>query len=59
MLGFPPTGNITAEMLKKRRRELGRKHHPDVVPAAQQKAATARMQSINAAADLLEKSLTS
>jgi hypothetical protein len=44
-LGFNPTDKLTEDMVKKRHRELARKHHPD------RGGSVARMQEINAAVD--------
>lgn len=51
VLGLTPTEALTLEILTKRRRELARKHHPD------RGGSVAKMQSINAAADVLEAEL--
>ena len=50
-MGFTQTEELTLEMLQKRRRELARKHHPD------RGGSVAKMQEINAAADVLEAHL--
>lgn len=47
VLGFPVNKKLTAEDIKKRHRELARKHHPD------RGGSVARMQEINAAVDRL------
>jgi curved DNA-binding protein CbpA len=47
-LGFSPSEPITLELLQQRRRVLARKHHPD------RGGSVAKMQTINAAADVLE-----
>lgn len=45
VLGFNPGDKLTEDMVKKRHRELARKHHPD------RGGSVARMQEINAAVD--------
>ncbi len=51
VLGFPPQGAITLEVVQQRRRELARKHHPD------RGGSVTKMQAVNAAADVLEAEL--
>lgn len=51
VLGFTPSEALTLEMIQKRRRELARKHHPD------RGGSVAKMQAVNAAADVLEGSV--
>lgn len=51
-LGFEPGGKITLELVKKRRRELAAKHHPD------RGGSVTKMQAINHAADVLEAELS-
>lgn len=50
-LGFAPSEPVTLEVLQRRRRELARKHHPD------RGGSVAKMQAVNAAADVLEAEL--
>jgi len=52
VLGFAASEPVTLEQIKKRQRELARKYHPDVPGGS-----VDRMQQINAAVDLLERSL--
>lgn len=47
VLGFPIGQKLTAEAIKKRHRELARKHHPD------RGGSVAKMQEVNAAVDRL------
>lgn len=47
-LGFQPADVLTADVIKKRRRTLARKYHPDATGGSPEK-----MASVNAAADLL------
>lgn len=49
VLGFPSSGRLVLAEVLARRRELARKHHPDLGGSVE------RMQAINAAADLLER----
>jgi hypothetical protein len=60
-LGIDPRTPITVDLLRARHRELAKKFHPDrhAGQPAKQKAATAKMQEINAAKDTLEQWLHS
>lgn len=57
--GFLSSDTVTSELLKKRYRELARKWHPDLYVGnpAKHKIALERMTAINAAMDLLSKSV--
>lgn len=50
-LGFTPTEPLSEDVLKKRQRELARKHHPD------RGGSVTKMQEINAAVDVLLEEL--
>ena len=52
VMGFTKDHVLTADVIKTRYRELARQHHPD-----REGGSTEKMQKINAAADLLSKSL--
>ena len=52
-LGFQPREPITQADVEKRRRELARKHHPDLGTERDRAARTQRLASVNVAADLL------
>lgn len=52
VLGFTKDDALTPELIKDRYRKLARQHHPD-----REGGSTEKMQKINAAADLLSKSL--
>lgn len=51
ILGFPSSGPLELAQVRDRKRELARKHHPDLGGSVE------KMQEINAAADLLERHL--
>jgi hypothetical protein len=51
VLGFSPREPLTLEIIQRRRRELARRHHPD------RGGSVAKMQAVNAAADVLEAEL--
>jgi hypothetical protein len=53
VIGFAPNETLTLEMIKDRRKTLARKHHPD------RGGSLAKMQAINAAADVLESAVRS
>lgn len=53
VLRFGPVEQLTVEKVKARKRELARDYHPDAQIAAGAAAATAAMQEINAAAEVL------
>lgn len=51
VMGFPPTGRLTEQTIKERKRTLAMKHHPDRGGSVQAMAA------INDAADVLLEEL--
>lgn len=53
VMGFPATGHLTAEILKKRFRELAKKHHPD-----RPGGSATRMQAVNHANDVLSEAIS-
>ena len=53
VLRFGPVEQLTVEKVKARKRELARDYHPDAQIAAGAAAATAAMQEVNAAAEVL------